>query len=277
MALNCDQLAAVEFISSGLNLLLLGAAGTDECSMLSKNFFECLNEVCKLKDENQHFGGIQLLLSGDFRQLLPVPNHLYGEQGEFCFESKLFSEVLPHRITLTTVVRQSEKDLIHAIHEVSAGILSAETALFIESLQRPLKKDRCIKLFSTNEQVEDYNRQCTVDFPGELYEYKSTDEGDRKYLNKILAPQTLWLKKETPVMLLRNLSDKLVNGLQGTVIENGPIVEFSSLNMKLPMGKIKFSVFSPTMNTDVTVRVQYQIKLSFAISIHKSQGLTLDW
>jgi ATP-dependent DNA helicase PIF1 len=217
MALNSEQLAAVDCIASGHNLLLLGAAGTgktflikhicktlksqnkvvavtattgiacclydsaqtihrwsgigdgrfhckeirqviknnvkfadvtkkikntdvliiDECSMLSKNFFECLNEVCKLKDENQHFGGIQLLLSGDFRQLPPVPNPLYGEQGEFCFESNLFSKVLPHRITLTTVLRQSDTELIHAIHEVSIGNVSAETALFIESLQRP--------------------------------------------------------------------------------------------------------------------------------------------
>ncbi|XP_060571759.1 uncharacterized protein LOC132729940 [Ruditapes philippinarum] len=152
--------------------------------------------------------------------------------------------------------------------------------MFIESLQRPLEKDdNCIKLFSRNEQVDDYNRQCIVDFPGELYEYKSTDEGDRKFLNKILAPQTLWLKKGAPVMLLRNLSDKLVNGLRGTVVditESGPVVEFPSLNMKMPMEKITFSVFSPPMNTDVAVRVQYPIKLSFAMSIHKSQGLTLD-
>jgi hypothetical protein len=83
-----------------------------------------------------------------------------------------------------------------------------------------------------------------VDFPGELYEYKSTDEGDRKFLNKILAPQTLWLKKGAPVMLLHNLSDKLVNGLRGTVVditESGPVVEFPSLNMKMPMEKITFS------------------------------------
>ncbi|XP_053402931.1 ATP-dependent DNA helicase PIF1-like [Mercenaria mercenaria] len=149
-------------------------------------------------------------------------------------------------------------------------------------LKRPLPKDAysdCVKLFSRNDQVDDFNRQSIVEFPGQLYEFKSDDEGDLKYLNKILAPETLWLKIAAPVILLRNLSDRLVNGLRGNIYDitdSGPIVEFPSLNLKMPLEKVRFSVFSPTRNTEIAVRMQYPVKLSFAMSIHKSQGLTID-
>ena len=49
------------------------------------------------------FGGIQIVLCGDFRQLPPVPNILYGEEGDFCFESSVFEEVFPHRVVLSEV------------------------------------------------------------------------------------------------------------------------------------------------------------------------------
>jgi ATP-dependent DNA helicase PIF1 len=203
--------------------------------MLSKKMFESLNEVCKLKDPELFFGGIQLILSGDFTQLPPVPNQMYGEEGDFCFTSELFENILPHRVKLTEVIRQTEKELIKAIQEIANGIVSIETEVFMKGLTRPLPCDTdSIKLFARNEQVDVYNRNRIIDFPGQLYEFRSADEGHQKHLNKILAPKTLWLKIGAPVILLRNLSNKLVNGLRGNIhdiSETGPVVEFPSLNV----------------------------------------------
>jgi ATP-dependent DNA helicase PIF1 len=122
--------------------------------MMSRRFFETLNEVCQLKDANLLFGGIQIILSGDFLQLPPVPNPLYGDEGAFSFESNLFKTVIPHKITLTEVVRQSDPDLVRAIREVSLGDVSEESLEFIHRLNRPIPVEAdSVKLFPTNAQV----------------------------------------------------------------------------------------------------------------------------
>ncbi|XP_052271465.1 uncharacterized protein LOC127872172 [Dreissena polymorpha] len=252
----------------------------DECSMLSKKFFESLDQVCQIRNPDKLFGGIQLVLSGDFKQLPPVPNPLYAEEGEFCFQSELFTKVIPHRIILREVVRQSEPHLIKAIKEAADGEMSIDSINFIKTLERPLTDaSDCVKLFSRNEKVDQHNRDCILEYPGELYEFKSHDDGDRHFLEKMIAPKILWLKIGSPVMLLKNISDKLVNGLQGhvhSITDMGPVIEFTSLQTKLQLEKHRFAVFSPSKNAEVAVRTQYPVNLSFSMTIHKSQGLTLN-
>ena len=82
-----------------LNMLII-----DEISMMSKRTFEMLEYVLRLKDPGRRFGGIQVILVGDFMQLPPVRNKRYGEEGEFCFTHSLFP---PHSIILEEIMRQS--------------------------------------------------------------------------------------------------------------------------------------------------------------------------
>lgn len=223
----------------------------DECSMLSKQLFDTLNAVCQMRNPNKPFGGIQIVLCGDFQQLPPVPNKLYSDEGEFCFRSHIFTEAISHTVVLTEVHRQSELPLIDAIRQVSSGSIKTETATFIRSLQRPLEPAavETVKLFATNDLVDDFNRKKVLSAPGTLCEYMSTDSGEERYLSNVSAPRKLWLKNGCPVILLRNISDKLVNGLRGEVqglTENGPIVYFPSIGVRTPIEKVKFSgiVFS---------------------------------
>lgn len=212
----------------------------DECSMMSRRLFECINEICKIKNEDLPFGGIQIILAGDFRQLPPVPNTLCGDEGEFCFSSPVFAQAIPHRVTLTQVVRQTEIQLINAISESSVGDVSSDTSDFINSLQRPLTNTEIVKLFATNEQVDEYNRMKIIEHPGQLYQFTSTDSGKKNYLDKILVPKCLWLKIGVPVILMRNLTDKLVNGLRGEVYginEDGPVIKFGDKYVPVPRMK----------------------------------------
>ena len=215
----------------------------DEVSMISQKIFDTIREVCCLKDPTQEFGGIQIIFVGDFYQLPPVGNKYYKDDGSYCFQSDYFKTIFQHRIELTNNIRQSEPKLITAIKETCKGSLSADSDLFLRQLNRPLHVSSSNKLFARNDQVEDYNRICLEQHPGEVYECISTDSGTQNELTSITAPHILWLKKGVPVVLLRNLTDVLVNGLCGThdIDKNGPVVHFPSIGVTKRLSKVKFT------------------------------------
>jgi hypothetical protein len=215
----------------------------DECSMMSKKIIESVNEVCSIKNQTLYFGGIQVILVGDFLQLPPVPCARYNEDGAYCFESKLYDEAFPHVIHLTEIVRQNNKDMIKAIREISIGDVSDGTIEMMKELSRPINENS-MKLFSTNDLVDDFNRDMILNHPGPLHEYISSDNGEKKHLKELLACRNLWLKIGIPVILIKNLSDQLVNGLRGTVYdiyEDGRIlVEFPNMKETTYIDKVTF-------------------------------------
>lgn len=156
------------------NIKNLDTLIVDECSMISLRTFDTIEQVCKMKDPCALWGGIQLIFCGDFYQLPPVPNKYYGDEGKYCFESKNFANVFPHRVVLRENLRQKDEKLIKAIAEVYSGNLSIESEVFINSLSAPLqltKGTESVKLYSRNDLVDDYNRKCILNYPGNLYEF----------------------------------------------------------------------------------------------------------
>ncbi|XP_069109558.1 uncharacterized protein [Argopecten irradians] len=249
--------------------------------MLSLKLFEQLEEICSMKNDKYLFGGMQVIFTGDFYQLPPVQNQLYNDSGKFCFESDIFNQVF-HKHILKQVHRQDDPELINVINEVARGELSPHTVSYMSSLHHPLQESKTdvhdIKLFSTNYLVDDFNRKCLLNHPGEVFQYTAKESGHIKYLSRILAPATLWLKCGCPVILLRNLSNKLVNGLLGTVVRcesSGPVVHFPTIDVTTQLDRVAFSVYSPDRNENVAERVQIPIKPAFALTIHKAQGMTL--
>ncbi|XP_061186494.1 uncharacterized protein LOC133194571 [Saccostrea echinata] len=96
--------------------------------MLSAAAFDMVEFVCRIwKKNNSVFGGIQVIGCGDFKQLLPVPNRRYQDDGQYCFQSANFFSTSPHHINLHEVVRQSEPLLIKAVNELCDGEPSEET------------------------------------------------------------------------------------------------------------------------------------------------------
>ena len=217
----------------------------DEISMLSSKLFNQLHDICSLRDPNQHWGGIQIIVAGDFHQLPPVPNSAYNDDGEFCFKSVLFTSL--HHVRITQVVRQSDSKFINLINTISTGqAMNDEEVQLITSLKRPLPPTLgpTVKLFAKTDLVRSFNRAQIFKHPGRTFQYKSVDSGDKTKLNAVTAEPTLWLKENCPVVLIRNLSDKLVNGLQGIVTKcdtDGPTVFFPRVKANVKVKRISFS------------------------------------
>ena len=111
----------------------------------------------------------------------------------------------------------------------------------MKEIERPLKEPDSIKLFAINNfLVDNYNRKKVLEWDGALIDYKAEDLGEIKHISKITAPSVLWLKTGVPVILLRNLSNELVNGLKGTVVGFEPVIKFQGLMTS----KVKKTLFS---------------------------------
>lgn len=193
----------------------------DEISMISAKVLNQVQVLCKeIRNSPELFGNIQVILVGDFFQLPPVSNELYGDPGNLCFRLPWFESYFPHKINLHIVHRQDEQNLITCINELEVGDPSDDSVAFLHSLNRPLQDEgSSVQLFARNIDVDMFNYNKLNQLQGELKVYHSADEGYEYYINKFLAPKNLGLKEGCPVMLIRNLSDVLVNGVRGTVVQ----------------------------------------------------------
>lgn len=131
--------------------------------------FDKLEYVCRYVRESEIiFGGLQVIFSGDFFQLPPIKNILYGDNGNHCFKSLNWKFV--HHVNLTEVRRQNDHILIHAINKLAqGGNIPDDVNKFMLSLQRPLPPGPpSLKLFATNAQVSEID---LLDDIAELFKF----------------------------------------------------------------------------------------------------------
>ncbi|CAG2187273.1 PIF1 [Mytilus edulis] len=132
-----------------------------------------------------------------------------------------------------------------------------------------------------NYDVDVFNYNKIQSLQGDLKVYASPDEGSQHYLSKFLAPKNLGLKLGCPVMLIKSLNDILVNGLCGTVTKlNTDSVEvkftLEHKTLTVTIAKEVFTTFDPVDKIVLAKRVQLPLKVGFAITIHKAQGMTIE-
>ena len=256
----------------------------DEASMSSQRMFELVNCLHhELEDDQVNhtfpFAGKQLILVGEFLQLQPVPNIF--DEGCYMFESALFELAISHRFALTQVMRQSENDkhFLSALAEIRLGWCSKDSEEYISSLKRSLSADleeRATHIFFRKIPVTLMNRKELDKLPGELLVYNASFEND--YYTSMTWPgvEVLQLKRGCKVMLVWNLSDRLKNGSLGVFtgvrgddllvfFEDVGVVEISRQTW------IKRNLTGQRMG-GVT---QFPLVLAYAVTCHKSQGLTL--
>ena len=214
----------------------------DEISMLSGELFDALSTIGQnIRSSDAPFGGIQLILCGDFFQLPPVGNSL-----SFAFESSTWHELfaggqaLGRQVVLDKVFRQKDPLFVRMLNELRRGEVSAVTArvlqakvqqhqnsLINDSADEELLLDRVkpTVLYPTNKDVDTHNSRNLVLLSGESVSFKAVDSAKQDYLLKNLAnmkaPPLLDLKIGAQVMLLKNLDTAtgLVNGARGVVVK----------------------------------------------------------
>lgn len=272
----------------------------DEISMLDCYTFDYLNTILKLVRNNMlPFGGIQMILVGDFYQLPPV--HIDSDI-EFCFESSSWEELNIFPIILNDSIRQREQNYIEALNNIRMGNLQNLKLFYDRSIKNIDKiSNSILRIFGTNLDADRYNKKCFNEIDSEIYEYKAIDKlisqkdkntnyfdkskllSENSYMYKFFnsyckAPKILRLKEGCKVMLLKNLDTKngLVNGSCGTVIylDNQKIKVLFD-NKKLY--SITTEEFEYTLSNQLKIqRTQFPLCLAYGITIHKSQGMTIN-
>ncbi|KAK2720252.1 ATP-dependent DNA helicase PIF1-like [Artemia franciscana] len=254
----------------------------DEVSMVDGDFFEKLEVVArKTRDTDLPFGGIQLILCGDFLQLPPVVRR--GETRRYAFQTAAWENSVSKIVELKQVHRQADKEFIKILSQIRSGRCSSESAARLKSTaKQTIEKDGIIPtiLCTHTDDVEHINMRSLDKLPGTPTVFKAVDSDP--YLTKQLdqltsVPSTLCLKIGSQIMLMKNLdiSRGLVNGARGVIVgfEKGGIIVNFACGVKENIFRERYVV--KCSNTLVT-RTQLPIRLAWAFSIHKSQGMTLD-
>lgn len=258
----------------------------DEISMASAELFEKINEICQAVRKNKKFfGGIQLVLAGDFLQLLPVFKETSKDK-RLLIESEIFNKRFTKKniVNLKKNFRQENAGYSNLLLRLRKGEHTENDLKKVKSRMTNETKDM-VYLVTSNKKAKVINmKQMEQLKSDETYTYVLKEETPSNELFQEIKRQfeqrgidVVTLKENARVMLIKNLSveDGLVNGMGGTIIrfENGyPVVKFDNSRIQV----LKPVVWE-YMNSETTVKVsQIPLMLSWAITIHKSQSITLD-
>ncbi|KJK76786.1 hypothetical protein H634G_07827 [Metarhizium anisopliae BRIP 53293] len=197
----------------------------DEISMVDGDLFDKLSQVGRtIRNNGRPWGGIQLVITGDFFQLPPVPD-ADKRDSKFAFDAATWSTSIDHTIGLTQVFRQRDPEFARMLNEMRIGKISDHTVQAFKALSRPLKFEDGVdlaELYPTRAQVEGSNEKRLRELPGKIHRYEALDTGDPavrdKLLMSMMAPKAIELKIGAQVMLIKNLDESLVNGSLGKVI-----------------------------------------------------------
>lgn len=257
----------------------------DEISMLHDFRLDMVEEVMRtVRGGDKPFGGLQVVLVGDFFQLPPV-NRRDGRSGGFVLQSEAWKRDGFTVCYLEKQYRQHEDDAYAQIlNGIRAGVLTrnqlAELQGRIAITLDPFQPRT--RLLTTNADVDAINHTELEQLAGEEYEYVQETTGAKKYVEQLvrscLAPETLRLKKGAHVMCVKNSADrKYANGTLGVVVdfddEEYPIVELNN-GKTVAMQPDTWELIDGDKRR-ATVR-QLPLRLAWAITVHKSQGMTLD-
>lgn len=282
----------------------------DEISMLHAWIFDMVDQVCRImRRDPRPFGGLQVVISGDLYQLPPVNTHTqqsellqsspeyvqsrqaYAQAGRdpegFVTQSLVWPKLNPQVCYLTEQHRQDDGELLSVLTHIRQGTVNSrdESILGTRVGVTPREEEVTVRLFPVNKQADQLNDARLDALDEDEHVFTATSSGQASLVEQLkknmLAPKLLRLKTGAAVMALRNDADKqYVNGSLGTVTgfvsesKGGwPIVSFENGNRVVMKPQSWDMMDGEKVLASVS---QVPLRCAWAITIHKSQGMSLE-
>ncbi len=255
----------------------------DEISMLHAHQLDIVNSICKrFKNPFLPFGGLQVILCGDFFQLPPVTK--YGQVAHFVIESAAWEEMSPKICYLEEQHRQEDRKMLKILGDIRSKSCNEETLEMLSSRSsKDIQKNITpTKLYTHNVNVDAMNDFELKKIKEESKIFQMTSTGVDQIASAVrkgcLAPEVLVVKKGAVVMFVKNNFERgYVNGTLGTVVgyddKEFPIVKILS-GENISATPEKWSIDEE--GVPLASITQVPLRLAWAITVHKSQGMTLD-
>lgn len=268
----------------------------EEVSMLLPGTLSMVDAVCReIKQNSEPFGGMQIIFSGDFFQLPPVVKREIDDRGQttfieqsparFAYESSAWAEANPVVCYLTEQYRQDDSNFLAILSAIRSNTFANDhlRQIATRKIARQAVPSDAPKLFSHNADVDRLNNAILEKIPGKPCVFTMSSAGPEALVASLkrgcLSPETLSLKVGAAVMFTKNNPKKgFINGTLGTVAgfnKSGgyPIVKTRSGQ------RIEVEPMDWTLEENGKIRAQISqlpLRLAWAITVHKSQGMNLD-
>jgi len=268
----------------------------EEVSMLTGETLSMVDAICcAIKQNSKPFGGLQVIFAGDFFQLPPVVGKGTEENSQaaliekssarFAYDSPAWLAANPIICYLTEQHRQDDDNFLAILAAIRDNAFNAShlNHLRTRKFKRSFVSEKIPKLFSHNADVDRLNDEILATLPGERCQFAMSAFGPRTLIDALkkgcLSPEILQLKIEAAVMFTKNNpKEGFVNGTLGTVEGFNKTSDYPLI--KLRNGRqIKVEPMDWTVEENGKVRAQISqlpLRLAWAITVHKSQGMNLD-
>ena len=256
----------------------------DEISMLSAGTLDLVDRVCKkIRNSEQPFGGLQIVFVGDFFQLPPVSRFGEGEQA-FSFQSSAWIGANPTICYLSEQHRQEDSAFLEILSALRSDALTEEHIRRLQTRKvDPIELPDVTKLYSHNTDVDRINTARLKLLPGAARSYDMDHKGAKPLVEQLqrgcLSPETLTLKIGAQVMFTRNNFEAgFVNGTTGEVAGFSPDSKLPIIHLRTGR-EIEVEQGTWAIEAEgkqIASITQLPLRLAWAMTIHKSQGMSLD-
>lgn len=276
-----DQIASTERIVKRMKKTQVLVI--DEISMLDGKLVDMVNVIARtVLQSPEAFGGLQVVFVGDFYQLPPVTRR--GDAMRYAFESRSWQDARPLTCYLTEQHRQDDELLLSLLSSIRSNDVEEEHfTLLSEQTEIANEHIEPTRLYTHNADVDAVNDAKLKELPGQVRRFSMSGKGNKTVQETLarncLSPGVLELKEDAMVMCTKNNFEAgYVNGTLGRVVsfdtpDGWPVIETLS-GKRITMEPANWTIAED--NKVLGEITQVPLRLAWAITVHKSQGMSLD-